>query len=201
MAEINKRQAFVIEGADILPNDRGTAPGQWVEEAGARGHAAARPAARAEGHVRAPVPAAPARIVPAAGHPHAVLRVTGMPESDLDQLISPVYKKYSNPVTTILAANGDIQVHLRARCASEAEADALLAEVGAPDRSRCWATASTPATAIRSKWWSATSSSPAAPPSRWRKAAPAACLGERFTSGARQLGLLSGRLHHLFQCA
>ena len=35
MAEINKRQAFVIEGADVLPNDRGTAPGQWIEESGA----------------------------------------------------------------------------------------------------------------------------------------------------------------------
>src|SRR3984957_10067335 len=35
MAEINKRQAFVIEGAHILPNDRGTAPGQWSEESGA----------------------------------------------------------------------------------------------------------------------------------------------------------------------
>ena len=45
MAEINKRQAFVIEGAAILPNDRGTAPGQWVEESGARGDAAARTAA------------------------------------------------------------------------------------------------------------------------------------------------------------
>src|SRR5262249_21173536 len=31
MAEINRRQAYVIEGADVLPNDRGTAPGQWVE--------------------------------------------------------------------------------------------------------------------------------------------------------------------------
>jgi nicotinamide-nucleotide amidase len=55
-----------------------------------------------------------------------------MPESDLDALISPVYKKYRNPATTILAANGDLQVHLRARCATAAEADALLAEVAAP---------------------------------------------------------------------
>ena len=45
-----------------------------------------------------------------------LLRVAGMPESDLDQLIAPVYKKYANPVTTILAAAGDIQIHLRARC-------------------------------------------------------------------------------------
>jgi nicotinamide-nucleotide amidase len=55
-----------------------------------------------------------------------------MTESDLDALISPVYKKYGNPATTILAANGDLQVHLRARCDTEAEADALLAEVARP---------------------------------------------------------------------
>ncbi len=35
MAEINKRHAFVIEGAHVLPNDRGTAPGQWIHESGA----------------------------------------------------------------------------------------------------------------------------------------------------------------------
>jgi nicotinamide-nucleotide amidase len=55
-----------------------------------------------------------------------------MPESDLDQLIAPVYKKYENPVTTILAAAGDLQIHLRARCATEGEAAALLVEVGGP---------------------------------------------------------------------
>src|SRR6476620_2153192 len=35
MAEVNKRQAFIIEGAEILHNDRGTAPGQWIDEGGA----------------------------------------------------------------------------------------------------------------------------------------------------------------------
>jgi nicotinamide-nucleotide amidase len=61
-----------------------------------------------------------------------VLRVAGMAESDLDQTISPVYKKYTNPSTTILAGEGDIQVHLRARCSNEADATALLAEVAGP---------------------------------------------------------------------
>jgi nicotinamide-nucleotide amidase len=55
-----------------------------------------------------------------------------MPESDLDALISPVYKKYPNIATTILAANGDLQVHLRARCDTESEANALLAEAAGP---------------------------------------------------------------------
>ena len=44
-------------------------------------------------------------------------RVTGLTESDLDALIAPVYTKYTNPSTTILASPGDIQIHLRARCA------------------------------------------------------------------------------------
>jgi nicotinamide-nucleotide amidase len=59
-------------------------------------------------------------------------RVAGMGESDLDALIAPVYTKYANPVTTILAAAGDIQIHLRARCGTVEEATALLAEVGPP---------------------------------------------------------------------
>jgi len=57
-------------------------------------------------------------------------RVSGMPESELDQLISPIYKSYDNPVTTVLAAPGDIQIHLRARCDTAEEAEALLGEVG-----------------------------------------------------------------------
>jgi nicotinamide-nucleotide amidase len=120
MAEVNRRQAFVIEGAAVLPNDRGTAPGQWVEASGA--------VAMFE---RQCLPRL-AQIVPRLAIRTLVLRVAGMGESDLDQLIAPVYTKYVNPVTTILAAAGDIQIHLRARCATEAEADALLAEVSGP---------------------------------------------------------------------
>ena len=61
-----------------------------------------------------------------------------MGESDLDQLIAPVYVKYSNPATTILAAAGDIQIHLRARSASSEEAERLLAEVGPPIEGTAW---------------------------------------------------------------
>ncbi len=60
------------------------------------------------------------------------LRVAGMGESDVDQLIAPVYKKFENPVTTILAAAGDVQIHFRARGSNVAEADALLVEVAVP---------------------------------------------------------------------
>jgi nicotinamide-nucleotide amidase len=132
MAEINKRQAYVVDGAEALPNANGTAPGQWVEE---------------DGRVMILLPGPPGELKPlfekecmprlARRLPGLVIRtrfyrVTGFTESDLDALIAPVYSRYTNPVTTILASPGDIQVHLRARAATAEEADALLAEVGDP---------------------------------------------------------------------
>ena len=134
MAEVNKRQAFVIEGADILPNDRGTAPGQWLEESGAFAMLLPGPPHELKAMFERQCLPRLARVVPKQVIRTLFMRVAGMGESDLDQLIAPVYKKYENPATTILAAAGDIQIHLRARCATEAEADALLAEVARPDR-------------------------------------------------------------------
>src|SRR5882724_11311646 len=106
MVEINRRQAYIVEGAEILPNDRGTAPGQWI----------------AHGKVFL-------MLLPAQVLRMRLFRVVGMPESDLDQLIAPVYTRYTNPVTTILAVSGEIHVHLRARCSTGEEAEALLDEV------------------------------------------------------------------------
>ncbi len=132
MAEINKRQAYLIEGAEALPNPNGTAPGQWLEQNGA---------------LLMLLPGPPRELKPMFEReclhrlesrlPKQVIRtrfyrVAGMGESDLDALIAPVYTKYSNPVTTILAAAGDIQIHLRARCDNAQDAESLLAEVGPP---------------------------------------------------------------------
>jgi nicotinamide-nucleotide amidase len=132
MAEVNKRQAFVIQGADVLSNDRGTAPGQWLQESGAVVMLLPGPPHELKSMFQRHCLPRLARIVPKQTIRTLFLRVAGMGESDLDQLIAPVYKKYQNPVTTILAAAGDIQIHLRARCETEAEAEALLAEVGGP---------------------------------------------------------------------
>jgi nicotinamide-nucleotide amidase len=132
MAEVNKRQAFLIEGAGILPNDRGTAPGQWLEESGAVLMLLPGPPHELKAMFERQCLPRLARLVPPQVIRTVELRVAGMGESDLDQLIAPVYKKYENPATTILAAAGDIQIHLRARCPTQAEADALLVEVAGP---------------------------------------------------------------------
>jgi nicotinamide-nucleotide amidase len=132
MAEINRRQAYVINGAEVLPNANGTAAGQWIAH---------------ESHVVILLPGPPGELKPLfakecvprliARLPVQVIRarfyrVTGLTESDLDALIAPVYTKYANPSTTILASPGDIQIHLRARCETAEDAERLLAEVGAP---------------------------------------------------------------------
>jgi nicotinamide-nucleotide amidase len=137
MPEINRRQAMVIEGAHVLSNDRGTAPGQWIEEGG--GVVVMLPGPPHElksmfSRQCLPRVERAIRLI-TGGPPSAIrtleLRIAGMSESELDQAIAPIYKKYENPVTTILAHNGDMQVHLRARCATEPDAEMLLAEVGA----------------------------------------------------------------------
>ena len=132
MAENNKRQAYLVEGAEALPNPRGTAPGQWLD---------------VDGRIVMLLPGPPGELKPMFVDqcvprllrrlpPQAIrtryYRVAGMGESDLDQLIAPVYTKYVNPATTILSGPGDIQVHLRARGATVEEAEALLNEVAPP---------------------------------------------------------------------
>jgi nicotinamide-nucleotide amidase len=130
MPEINKRQAMVIQGAHILPNDRGTAPGQWIEERGSVIMMLPGPPHELKSMFTRQCLPRLKRIMPPLAIRTLVLRISGMSESDLDQTISPIYKRYENPVTTVLAHNGDLQVHLRARCATEGETMALLAEVG-----------------------------------------------------------------------
>lgn len=132
MAENNLRQAYLVEGAEPLPNPRGTAPGQWIEDAERVTMLLPGPPSELKGMFADECVPRLRRRLPAQVIRTRVYRVSGMGESDLDRLIAPVYTKYANPSTTILAAPGDIQVHLRARSLDEAEADRLLNEVGPP---------------------------------------------------------------------
>ena len=85
MAEVNKRQAFMIEGAEILPNDRGTAPGQWIEDSGACVMLLPGPPHEMKAMFTRQCLPRLTRIVPRQAIRTLVLRVAGMPESDLDQ--------------------------------------------------------------------------------------------------------------------
>jgi nicotinamide-nucleotide amidase len=57
-------------------------------------------------------------------------RTTGLPESTLDSRIAPIYTRYRNPETTILAKPGQVDIRLTARARTVDEARALLDELG-----------------------------------------------------------------------
>lgn len=130
MPEINRRQGMVIEGAEVLSNDRGTAPGQWIDTGSAVVAILPGPPHELKSMFTRECLPRLVKLVPYSVIRTLELRISGMSESDLDQRIAPVYTRYENPVTTILAHNADMQVHLRVRCDTEAEAIALLADVG-----------------------------------------------------------------------
>jgi nicotinamide-nucleotide amidase len=132
MPEINKRQAYLIEGSELLPNANGTAPGQWLEHDGRVVILLPGPPSELKPLFQSECMPRLERRMPAQVIRTRFYRITGLTESDLDQLISPVYSKYTNPATTILAHQGDMQVHLRARCGTAEEAERLLEEVGGP---------------------------------------------------------------------
>ncbi len=131
MAEINKRQAYLVAGAEVLPNPNGTAVGQWIEHDGRAVMLLPGPPHEMEAMFRDACLPRLERLLPGQVIRTRVFRIALMAESEVDQKVAPVYTRYANPVTTILAAAGDIQLHLRARSDTPEEAESLLDEVTA----------------------------------------------------------------------
>ena len=126
MPEINLRQAMILEGAEILENPRGTAPGQWIQEGGRA--LLLLPGVPSEMEAMFEQQCLPRleKIAPGRRLLTRVLKIAGLFESQVDELAAPIYRKYENPMTTILAAPGEIQLHLRAAGSDEAEARGAL---------------------------------------------------------------------------
>jgi len=129
MPEINARQAMVPEGAEALDNPRGTAPGLWIEDRG-------RMVALLPGPPREMKPMFLEHVLPRLARRvsgvrvvHRELRVTGLGESHVEQRIAPIYKRYPDVNTTVLAAPGEVQVHLRMWTDDFAHADRILDEI------------------------------------------------------------------------
>src|SRR4029077_8169886 len=64
-----------------------------------------------------------------------VLKVTGMGESQCDARVAPIYKRFGDVQTTILAGAGEIQLHLRTRAnsldAAQQRVDQVVEEIEA----------------------------------------------------------------------
>ena len=133
MSPNNIKQADVISGATVLPNANGTAPGQWI-------------GGRSDGKEKIVVllPGPPHELkalfesavidklrakVPKQSLAARVLKITGMGESACDARVAPIYKRFTDVDTTILAAPGEIQLHLRTRGKTDEAADNRLDEL------------------------------------------------------------------------
>jgi nicotinamide-nucleotide amidase len=113
MPEVNARQAMVPEGAEILENPRGTAPGLWLEDSGHTIALLPGPPRELKPLFREQVLPRLERRVSSVRLYHREIRVTGLGESHVEQRILPIYKRYPEVTTTILAAPGETQIHLR----------------------------------------------------------------------------------------
>ena len=113
MPDINKKQAYVIEGSEVLSNKNGTAPGLWLET---------------EKKIITLLPGPPQELKPMfddfvmprlrklrVEHGcRAVLKTTGLTESEIESLIFDLYPKSSDVKVTTLAYPGQIEIHLAA---------------------------------------------------------------------------------------
>ena len=112
----NLKQADVLEGATVLPNPNGSAPGQWLDTVfnSYRKLIILLPGPPHEcrplfdnecmPHLREIVPP---RVVAV-----RTLKAAMIPESQADKILAPIYTTYQDVETTILAHAGDLQLTL-----------------------------------------------------------------------------------------
>ncbi|MEJ2008354.1 MAG: competence/damage-inducible protein A [Acidobacteriota bacterium] len=129
MPSNNVRQALVPEGAEWLPNRNGTAPGIWIEQEKKIIIMLPGPPRELEAMFDTQCMPRLKNLVPGEQIRTRVIKVAGLPESEVDGRIAPIYKSYTNPSTTILSTGGAIEVHLRAHASTQEQADALLNEL------------------------------------------------------------------------
>jgi nicotinamide-nucleotide amidase len=135
MPEVNAKQADVVEGAVVLPNPSGTAPAYLIEADGKT--IVLLPGVPREMKAIFARSVAP-RLSPdgaPAGLHRRVLKVVGLGESAVEELVRPVYEIHRGYDVTILAsAPGEVQLHF-AVPGSREEAATVLDAIEADFRS------------------------------------------------------------------
>ena len=133
MTPNNAKQADVIAGATVLPNPIGTAPGQWISGKyddrekfilllpGPPHELKKMFDEQCVERLKAKLP--PSFIAT------RVLKVAMMGESACDARVAPIYKRFRDVQTTILAGAGEIQLQFKAQADSLEKAEQQVEEV------------------------------------------------------------------------
>src|SRR5271165_4969859 len=105
MPENNARQADILRGATVLPNSRGTAPGQWLRtefEGKPRGvMLLPGPPHEMQAMWEKQCASRLRQVAPSAAIAPRVLKPAMLPESAADARTAPIYKKYPEIETTV----------------------------------------------------------------------------------------------------
>jgi nicotinamide-nucleotide amidase len=144
MPEINRRQAMVPDGARVIENAHGSAPGLWIDEGERVVLLLPGPPRELKPMLSALIAAPLRERTSGAALVRRVIKIAGRIESHTDEQLQPLYNEWgkgSVPISaTILATLGQIEVHLTARSTSRTEAERVLdraarqvAEVVSPD--------------------------------------------------------------------
>jgi competence/damage-inducible protein CinA-like protein len=133
MSPNNAKQADVLDGATVLPNPNGTAPGQWIAgQFDGREHIIVLlpgPPFELKGLFESEVRERLRAKVPPTHLFTRTLKVAMLGESAVDARVAPIYKRYPDVDTTILAGAGEIELHFRTRAATLDAAEARADEV------------------------------------------------------------------------
>jgi nicotinamide-nucleotide amidase len=129
----NAKQADVLDGAILLDNKNGSAPGQYLDTTvnGQRKIVILLPGPPGE---LKPLfdEACKARLaacLPSRHLARRILRMALIPESQVDARSAPIYRQYADVETTILAGHAEIQLHFLAVKPTLAEAQARVDEL------------------------------------------------------------------------
>jgi nicotinamide-nucleotide amidase len=113
----NAKQAELVDGAEILPNAIGTAPGQWLDIVIGEHRKLVillpGPPAELEKMVTAECLPRLETALPPRHIARRVLKMAMVPESEADARLAPIYTRFNDVETTILARPGEVQLHLQ----------------------------------------------------------------------------------------
>jgi nicotinamide-nucleotide amidase len=130
MPEINRRQAMVPEGAEPIDNPNGTAPGLWIEHGDRLVLLLPGPPRELKPMLRGLVEGRLLRRASITTLRRRIVRITGRTESHTEEAVQPLYAQWATapvPISaTILAAFGQIELHLSARAEARESAEAAL---------------------------------------------------------------------------
>jgi nicotinamide-nucleotide amidase len=126
MPESNLVQADVPEGARYILPDRGTAPGLAVEAEGRRVYAVPGVPAEMREMMEGTILPELSELVGPSTLVSRMLKVTGIPEARVGEMLDDLFRASTNPTVAYLATAGEVRVRLSAKATTRQEADDLL---------------------------------------------------------------------------